>query len=262
MNERVVSLVPSTTKSLVDLGYRGLLVGATSYCIEPADLHRSLTIVGGTKDPEIDKIIDLKPTLVFANYEENTKESIEQIRSSSPKTEIRLGLSSDIKNTCTEIESITTRLGKTKASLDFQRSFTNQWDKVSAHKKTPQGRQPAIYFIWREPYFVAGTDTYISSVLELAGFENIAGKKRYPEVEWDNVPDGCHLFFTSEPYAFKKRHLFELWSKRSALQKCRFYLADGRDFTWHGTHALHALKKIRQAQESLPHDLYTEVSFS
>ncbi len=259
MTERIVSLVPSTTKSLVQLGYRHMIVGATSYCIDPPNLHREAAVVGGTKDPDVEKIAKLKPTILFANYEENTKTTIEQIEKHLPQTNIVLGLPTDILETSNEILSITSRLGQT----DKSQVFLQDWqDAFKGLKKRDKKLQPAAYFIWRDPYFVAGPDTYISSVLNLAGFKNVIKEERYPEADLSKIPTDCNLFFTTEPYSFKKRHLYELWSSVPRLKNCNFYIADGRDFTWHGSHALETLKKIRQAQDGAPHDLFTKIIFS
>ena len=258
MNERIVSLVPSTTKSLVQLGFRDQIAGITLYCIEPPDLYRSAAVVGGTKDPDIQKIVELNPTVLFANYEENTKEAIEQIQKLLPKTKLALSEPREILDSLAEIELITKHLGNTPES-DL---FCEQWQKESAAVSAEKNLELALYFIWREPYFVAGPDTYISSVLSLAGFANQSKELRYPEVDWDAIPKGCHLFFTSEPYAFKKRHLYQVWNEIEQTKDCSFYLADGRDFSWHGCHALETLKKIRQYQQGLPHDLFEQVVFS
>ena len=257
MTGRVVSLVPSTTKSLVKLGFRKKIVGITSYCIEPADLHRSCAVIGGTKDPDIGKVASLNPAVIFANYEENTKEAIDQLRELLPNTQIVLGEPTEILDSMAEINLITDQLGTTAEAKVFAQS----WAQTLSGMEEPAELKPALYFIWREPYFVAGTDTYISSVLKLAGYKNQSAKPRYPEVDWGAIQDGWHLFFTSEPYAFKKRHLYEVWSSIEQTKSCRFYLADGRHYTWHGCHALETLKKIRQYQDGLPHDLFEEVIF-
>ena len=74
---RVVSLVPSLTESLAATA-PGLLVGATDWCTQPPDL--AVRRVRGTKNPDLDAILDLRPDVVLTNEEENRLPDLDALR--------------------------------------------------------------------------------------------------------------------------------------------------------------------------------------
>ena len=77
--QKIISLVPSQTELLYNLGLDKETIGITRFCIHPESWYRTKTRIGGTKDLHLDQIRNLQPDLVIANKEENTREQVEEI---------------------------------------------------------------------------------------------------------------------------------------------------------------------------------------
>jgi len=246
---RIVSLVPSLTESLCDLGLQKYIVGCTNYCISPKSLRKTSTAIGGTKDPNIQKIISLKPTHIVINEEENTS----QIRKEIYENE-------HFKN-CQIIDSFpktaadSIALVKDLGNIFECQSIVEPWAKETEElllkcKSEENNIIECIYFIWRNPWMVAGDKTYISEMLKLVGFQNLILtsnelNKRYPILnETDPILKTCKiLFFSTEPYPFKKRHIDEYLQKAN-LENVHYLIADGQNLSWYGTRTLNALSYL------------------
>ncbi|HKX86807.1 MAG TPA: helical backbone metal receptor, partial [Flavobacterium sp.] len=181
--KRIVSLVPSQTELLYDLGLEDRVVGITKFCVHPFHFKSTKTIVGGTKKIKIDKIEALKPDIIICNKEENTEEIVESLRKLCPVW----------------VTDIYTIEDNNQMIEDFGKLFnvrteSQKWiDKINfAHRDFLNfikdfETQKAAYFIWANPYMVAGGNTFINTLLELNKFENIYANNekyegRYPEV--------------------------------------------------------------------------------
>lgn len=244
--KRIISLVPSQTELLYDLGLEDEIVGLTKFCVHPYHLKQTKTVVGGTKDIKIDKIRGLNPDIILCNKEENTQEIValcEQI------TAVHV---SDIYTIDDALE-LTKQYGilfnkRTEASKIIQKiNF-----KLNDFKEFIKGYPPkkVAYFIWRNPWMVAGNDNFINHLLALNNFTNIyANKSRYPEVAIKKIRlegDPDLVFLSSEPYPFKEEHAFEL-SRFTHHAKTVF--VDGEMFSWYGSRLLKAFdyfKKLHQ----------------
>ncbi len=252
--QRIVSLVPSQTELLFDLGLNEQVVGVTKYCVHPEPKVRDKVKVGGTKNPDIALIRELNPTLIIGNKEENTQEVIEQLR-----TEYPVWLS-DV-NTLAEATGMIRSLGELvckepsaqwiadKVQERFQELADELAQQPPARHKTVPRR--VAYFIWRKPWMVVGSDTFIHAMLEAAGFSNVFGDlTRYPacsEGELDQFnPDVVLL--SSEPYPFKEKHLAEL---RDIYPRATIRLVDGELFSWYGSRLLRTPDYLRRLRESL-----------
>lgn len=247
-NFRIISLVPSQTELLVDLGLDDAIVGITKFCVHPLHLKKTKSIVGGTKSCNINKIKALNPTHILCNKEENTKEIVEECLkiATTHVSEIFT-----IKDSIELIESYGTLFfRKAEASsliqkINFKR---NNFKTYIKHKPVLK----VAYFIWRTPWMVAANNTYINHILELNKLDNIyKNKDRYPEVEikkmrLDGDPD--LVLLSSEPYPFKEEHAFEL-SKYTHHAKIIF--VDGELFSWHGSRLVKAFDYFQQLRESL-----------
>ncbi|MDX1603919.1 MAG: helical backbone metal receptor, partial [Salinimicrobium sediminis] len=160
---RIVSLVPSQTELLVDLGLREQIFGVTKFCVHPRDLRKEKTIVGGTKKVHFDRIAALEPDIILCNKEENTEEMVTELEKIAP---VHV---SDIKSIDDSLELIFQYgeiLGVTaKASeiaediLFLRRQFQEDMKKLPVRK--------VAYFIWKDPWMVAGKDTFIDHLLQL-----------------------------------------------------------------------------------------------
>ncbi|AWM12726.1 helical backbone metal receptor [Flavobacterium sp. NRK F10] len=245
--KRIVSLVPSQTELLYDLGLEDSIVGITKFCIHPFHLKSTKTIVGGTKNVKIDKIMALQPDVIIANKEENTLEIVESLKGICPVW-------------VTDIISVEDNLKMIEdlGLLFNKRVEAQKWlDKIKfAHQDflqfvQDQPEKKVAYFIWANPYMVAGNDTFINTLLKLNKWNNIyeAKEGRYPEVELKKMRlegDPDFVFLSSEPFPFKDEHAFEV-GRFTHHAKTAF--VDGEMFSWYGTHLFRAFdyfKKIHQ----------------
>jgi ABC-type Fe3+-hydroxamate transport system substrate-binding protein len=251
--KRIISLVPSQTELLYDLGLDEELIGITKFCIHPNEWFRSKTRVGGTKTVNIDKVKSLSPDLILANKEENVKEQVEAL------VEVAPVYVSDIKNLEDALDMIK-HVGKLvnreqkanemaeKINSDFGRlkSFVEP-NNQSTHQLN------TAYLIWKEPYMAAGGDTFIHDLMCRCRFKNVlSDQQRYPQVSIELLKKlDCNvLLLSSEPYPFKQKHIDELQQQLGGI---KILLVDGEMFSWYGSRLLHSveyferlLKEIQQ----------------
>jgi len=233
---RIVSLCPSLTELVFDLGLGADLVAITKYCIYPADGVAAIETVGGTKDPDVERIVALAPDVVLVNEEENRREDAEALEAaglclanSFPKTArdtaamVRdygrvLEVPERAEAIATDIEARTTAVEQRAAARGATRSF--------------------LYLIWRKPWMACGTDTFPSALLEQAGGQNaLAGdQRRFPDLDAAAIAalDPDLVLLSSEPFPFEAKHAEEL-AEATGLPVERFRLVDGEDLSWHGS---------------------------
>lgn len=228
--QRIISLVPSQTELLVDLGLEEKIVGVTKFCIHPKYLRKRKSIVGGTKNYRMEVIESLKPDLIIGNKEENDKSGIEDLMRKYPIW------MSDIYTVEDNLEMIG-RLGEILGAAIRAKEIIKQ---LKSDFTVPLPRKgTAVYLIWNDPIMVAGVDTFINEMLGFAGFDNLIGTSRYPEItirDLSNLnPD--FLLLSSEPFPFKDDHQRYF---QSFLPKAKIILVDGEIFSWYGSRLLKA----------------------
>ena len=224
--KRIVSLVPSITETLFDLGLASHVVGRTKFCTEPKDAVRSAIVVGGTKQFHPDRIEALQPDLIVANKEENDKEMVAAIAGRFPVWV------SDIKNIADAVHMIET-MGLITNTSHVANLITSQiqTDFVALDPPT----LTVAYFIWQSPFMVAGGDTFINEMLLHCGLKNVfADCPRYPQVSAEELADRSPdlIFLSSEPFPYAEKHLD---SYRGIVPEARVHLVDGTYFSWYGT---------------------------
>ena len=241
---RIVSLVPSLTETLVHLGLRSELVGCTSFCVDPPDLHRDVTIVGGTKDFDVEKILALRPTHIIANQEENTREPIEVLASRVPT------LVSFPKGPA-DVPAMLRDMGRfldcLRVAEQLSQAIEAQLVLCRQTVDALEHRVKFLYLIWREPYMVAGCDTYISRLLECAGWVNAyQGAERYPALSSAEIATlGVdEILLSSEPFPFRNRHAQKL--RDEGVRHGSMSKIDGKTCSWFGWRTLPALEFIRE----------------
>ena len=223
---RVISLVPSITEFLVDIGLGDRLVGRTKFCVRPGEKLKKVPVIGGTKQFDFEKINELEPDLVIGNKEENYQDGIDDLASKFPVW------MSDIQS-MEENYDMMRALGLiTGCDPEAQLWIARVKENFSKYYKKYSGR--VLYMIWRKPYMAAGQDTFISHVMDYLGFENVVLQKRYPEIDpfilEELNPD--QIFLSSEPFPFKLKHIQEI----EALQPTtKARLVDGEAFSWYGS---------------------------
>lgn len=233
---RIVSLVPSQTELLHYLNVEKEVVGITKFCIHPKEWFNSKTRIGGTKNINIAKIKSLNPTLIIANKEENVQNQIEELATICPVVVTNICSLNDALEMINEIGKLTNKFIQAKQlNIQIQAAF-EQLHQFKQHFTT----QRVAYFIWRNPYMVAGNDTFINNLLEACGFENIFSNfNRYPETTIEALQhlNVQTLLLSSEPYPFKEKHIQEL---QQQLPHTKIKLVDGEFFSWYGSKLLHA----------------------
>ena len=226
---RVVSLVPSQTELLADLGLDDEVVGLTRFCVHPAGWKAAKTIVGGTKNVDIERVRRLAPDLVIANKEENVREQVEAIAAFAP---VYVTDVADVAGAVAMIREVGALVGR----ADRAGRLADKVDAGFAELATPPGPTPrALYLIWRDPWMAVGGDTFISDVLERGGWTNAtAACDRYPALSDAEVralaPDVVLL--PSEPYPFREAHVAEV---QALVPDAQVALADGEAFSWYGS---------------------------
>ena len=229
--QRIVSLVPSQTELLHDLGLSREVVGITKFCVHPEQWFHTKTRVGGTKQLKMGVIHKLNPDLIIANKEENVKEQVEELASHYPAWTSNIQNLADAYEMINQVGAMT---GKKEVAETMIARMKTNFSKLKGHVP---GLKTA-YLVWQKPYMTAGGDTFIHAMLEAAGFENIfSDKKRYPEINIEELNRaGCQLLLlSSEPFPFKQKHIDEL---QPLLQGSKIILADGEMFTWYGSRLL------------------------
>ncbi|ALD21506.1 ABC transporter substrate-binding protein [Hymenobacter sp. DG25A] len=239
---RIVSLVPSQTELLFDLGLGERVVGVTKFCIHPAQARQQATIIGGTKDFHFDRIAELKPDLIIGNKEENYQEGIEQLAARYPVWMSDISTLADALDMIRRVGLIAGRKERAEAlAQQIQASFTNL-------ARPSAELIPAAYFIWRKPYMVAAGGTFIDEMLRVAGFQNVFGHlSRYPEISAEQLAaaNPQQILLSSEPYPFGEKHLAEFQAICPAAQ---VRIVDGELFSWYGSRLLHSAAYFRELQ--------------
>ena len=241
---KIVSLVPSYSKLLVDMGLRDSLIAVTKFCVDPADLYRTAMTVGGTKDPELKTILDLEPDVVLVNTEENRVEDIVFLKK-------HLNVHESCPETVEESLDLIEQLYE-YFNIENSINFSEYRKKIDTIRERKEKLESILYFIWKKPYMLASQETYINSVLELAGYKNLAPvSSRYPVVEVSEIVslDPDLIIFSDEPYPFRKRDVKAL---NEELKKTKqFKKACGKIFSWHGSHTIEMIDRLYKGEELL-----------
>ena len=245
---RIVSLVPSQTELLYDLGLENEVVGITKFCIHPDSWFRTKTRIGGTKTINLEKIRQLKPDLILANKEENIQEQVMALAHEFPiwVTDVK-----NMEDALDMISAVGQLTGKQPQAKVIQNEIARAFENI---KRNNIRKLRTAYLIWKDPYLTIGGDTFIHAVLKKAQFQNLMSDlKRYPEISIDTLSAlQCELLLlSSEPYPFTEKHIQEL---QPLLPNTIIKLVDGSLFSWYGSR----LKKTPAYIQSLHEDLQKE----
>lgn len=244
--KRIISLVPSQTELLFDLGLDEEIVGVTKFCIHPAEKVKRKAIIGGTKTLNLDRIRELDPDLIIANKEENTREQVEALQRQFPVHVTDMTTLSDALCMIREVGSLVGKRQEAEAmAIQIDQNLTPVY---AAYRPT------VAYLIWRKPYMVAASNTFIDAMLAIAGFSNtFADQTRYPEITPDDLrevqPD--LIFLSSEPYPFGEKHVDEL---QQLCPSARVLLVDGEVFSWYGSRLLRASDYFKNLHQQITQD--------
>jgi len=236
--KRIVSLVPSQTELLFDLGLDSEVVGLTKFCIHPAEKFTTTTKVGGTKKLKMEVIRALQPDLIIGNKEENTQAEIEALRHEFPVWMSDINNLNDALDAILRIGDLVDR-GPEAAYLHHLIETGFRDLEILARRRS----QPlnVAYLIWKSPYLFAGANTFIDDILRRNGWHNVVDEARYPELDLQSLAErGCELvLLSSEPYPFREAHQREI---AEALPQARVLLVDGEMFSWYGSRLVKAIQ--------------------
>jgi iron complex transport system substrate-binding protein len=246
--KRIISLVPSQTELLYDLGLEDRIVGITKFCVHPYRFKSTKKIVGGTKKVHFEKIKSLEPDVIICNKEENTVEIVDELRKICPVW----------------VTNIITIEDNFKMISDFGQLFNCRTEAQKWNDKLAFGLcdfknfiidkpfKKVAYFIWKDPFMVAGSDNFINELLKLNHFENIyLDKGRYPEIELKKIRlegDPDLVFLSSEPFPFKEEDAFEIGR---FTHHAKTVFVDGEMFSWYGSRLLKAFEYFKKIHQKL-----------
>ena len=236
--KRIISVVPSQTELLFDLGLDETIIGITKYCVHPRDWQETKIKIGGTKKLDLEKIKELAPDLIIGNKEENEKNQILQLMKNYPVW------MSDIKTLAEAlnmIESIGEITGKKSKALAIQNDIGEQFSHFKLQlSHINVERKKVAYLIWRKPYICAASNTFINHMLQICGLENAFPTiSRYPEITTEEIRKvkPSLIFLSSEPYPFRQKHIEEF---KTICPESKVILVDGEMFSWYGSRLLYA----------------------
>ncbi|GAA4867725.1 helical backbone metal receptor [Pseudonocardia benzenivorans] len=232
--QRVVSIVPSLTEALAESA-PGMLVGATDWCTHPADLD--VPRLRGTKNPDVDAIVALRPDLVLANQEENRPPDLDALRAAGVPVYV-----TDIRTLDGEHGAFDS-LGRMLAACGLDEppwlvAARAAWAEVP----TPARRRRAVVPIWRKPWMACGRDTFTGAVLARLGVDNVLADdpERYPRFDPATLPEHDLVVLPDEPYLFTADDGPEAFAAPSAL-------VSGRLLTWYGPSLVEAAAVLPRA---------------
>lgn len=241
---RLVSLVPSWTETLYGFGFDTEIVGVTKWCVHPKELVANVEKVGGTKDPDIARIIALKPDLVVCDHEEQRKEDVEALRDAG--LDVWLSDVRGLDDSVRDIKALGAKVARDEAAAALvERIEQARRELAAAVSATPV---PVYVPIWRRPWMTLTNDTYAHHVLAAAGAQNVFGDDdgRYPERDPDEaIEAGARaVLLPTEPYPFheKTQAIDEL--VETGFPRERIHILDGEALTWYGTREPEGLREV------------------
>jgi iron complex transport system substrate-binding protein len=232
---RIVSLCPSLTELVFDLGRGSDLVGRTKFCIHPAGLVDAIEKVGGTKNPKIDRIVELAPDIVLLNEEENRLEDAAALDRAAVRCHVSFPKTA--YETAAMVRSIGDALGRRAPAESIAADIEHRSDRV---RSAAVGLAPVsfAYLIWRDPLMTVSGDTFVDALLGLAGGRNVFASlgARYPEITAADLTSANAdlVLLSTEPFPFAPRHADEL-AAATGLPRDRFHIVDGELLSWHGS---------------------------
>lgn len=250
-NARIVSLVPSITELVCDLGLARQLVGRTGFCIHPREIVRSVRKVGGTKDVDLGKVRSMRPTHVILNVDENRKEDARALAEFVPGLIVTHPLSPlDNPALYRLIGGIFGREVEAEALCGrFKEAYEALRSSASA---LPAER--VLYLIWRNPWMTVSRDTYISRMLALVNWGTVppGEAERYPKIdlEGEALDQAQTVLLSSEPFMFREKHLAEMRAL-PAFRGKKTALIDGEMTSWYGSRAIKGLAYLRRFRGEL-----------
>jgi ABC-type Fe3+-hydroxamate transport system substrate-binding protein len=243
---KIISLVPSITQLLFDIGLENSIIGRTKFCIHPKEKINTIPTIGGTKNIDLQRINLLQPDIIFATKEENEKEQIVALKKDYKVIVFDIKNLGDNYKMIEKIGKLTATENKAKDIIkqtkqNFETFRSIQLDALKAFNLN------TLYLIWRKPYMTIGKDTFIHAMLEEIGLKNMfAHQTRYPIIQnlQTTYFEKCNLvLLSSEPYPFTETHIKEI---QDLLPNAKILLVNGEYFSWYGSKIMEAPTYFQQ----------------
>ena len=241
---RIVSLVPSITELVCELGLADQLVGRTGFCIHPKETLKKIAKVGGTKSVSVERIRELAPTHVIVNIDENRKETADALAQFVPNLIVTHPLT-PLDNLAL-FRQLGAAFGREREAELLCRQFEAAFLEI---KKAEHPGRKVLYLIWKDPWMTVSRDTYVSRTLALFGLETMpeTAQARYPKLENLEVKGVERVLLSTEPYRFRESHRDEL-QRQLGLPVS---LIDGEMTSWYGPRAIAGLRYLAEFSKSL-----------
>jgi len=234
--QHIISLVPSITELLIDLGLEDRIIGRTRFCVHPKEAVEKIPIMGGTKNPRLDKIREANPDYIIANKEENQPQDIKTLME---EFEVNVTDIATIEDALITIHE----LGKTLDVADQADQLISEiQQRLEERPDEPELR--TAYMIWKDPWMTVGNDTYIHDVMRHWNLPNVfSAQNRYPKIDIQQLKNANPdlVLLSSEPYPFKEKHLSQV---EEVCPAARVLLVEGEWFSWYGSHMKHAFERL------------------
>ena len=251
-NARIVSLVPSITELLFDLGLQPNIVGRTGFCVHPRELVRKVPKVGGTKTIDVARVRRLAPTHLIVNIDENPRRLVEELAKFIPHVVVTHPLGP--RDNLELYRLLGGIFSREEHAEELCRRFERAYLEVT-RVATGWPRQKVLYLIWKSPWMTVSADTYISRMLAAVGWDTVApaSSSRYPTIDLTSkfLLGVDFVLLSSEPYAFRERHCAEILDRLHQGIRTRVALIDGAMTSWYGSRAIQGLTYLRDFRKSL-----------
>jgi ABC-type Fe3+-hydroxamate transport system substrate-binding protein len=240
--KRIISLVPSQTELLFDLGLKEEVVGITKFCVHPEDWFKTKPRVGGTKKIDFEKIKSLQPDLIIGNKEENEQEQIEELMK---YYNVWMSDIYTLKDAYDMITRVGTIVGRQQEATFLKLQIESKFTQFFQQQTTNNQQRSAAYLIWYNPIMAAGSRTFINELLKVCGFTNVFETGRYPEITVQQLKEANPdvILLSSEPYPFNEKHVQEF---QSICPQAKVLQVDGELFSWYGSRLLQAPNYFRE----------------
>ena len=251
--QRIVSLVPSITETLFALGLDERVAGRTEFCVHPADRVARAACVGGTKNPDVDAIVKLRPDLVLANKEENRRRDVERLEAAG--IPVFVTYSRSVREAVAEIRTLGRICERAEPAEAIARAVERKLGEVAVRGRARSRRPRVVALVWKGPYMAVGGDTFAHDLIVSCGGENCfsardasaPGERRYPRVSAAEIeaarPDV--ILLPTEPYAFGAADRRELLGLRCpAAESGAVHVVEGELLSWYGPRMARALEEI------------------
>jgi len=236
---RIISLVPSLTELLFDLGLGGQVVGRTAFCTEPAPAVECVTKVGGTKSVQMARLLSLGASHVLVNIDETPKPLVDRLTEAGLTVVVTHPIA--VRDNLALYRLLGGLFDREQAAVKLCHRFELAFDRLAA--STPPARRVA-YLIWKDPWMTVFRDTYISHLLAAAGMDtgDWSSADRYPTIEWTDrlLAEVDRVLFATEPFAFNEDHLRDFAVAYPGTAG-KLQLIDGQMLSWYGSRAVPAL---------------------